>query len=55
MSDKYKELNEEVKDLFEKLKTERDELKVKVHLGKADMSDKWNAVEEKWESFKKQK
>lgn len=34
---------------MEKLRRERDELKLKVHLGKAELKDEWEALERKWE------
>lgn len=44
--------NEQVQDLMEKLRQQRDELRLKVHLGKADAKDEWNELEEKWEGLK---
>lgn len=34
------------------LETQRDELKVKMHLAKADAKDEWHKVEKKWEELK---
>lgn len=36
------------KDEFEKLKTKRDELKLKAHLFKSDVKDEWNELEDRW-------
>jgi hypothetical protein len=44
MADHEKELDE----LLEKLKQGRDELNVKIHLGKAEAKDLWQETEEKW-------
>jgi len=42
----------ELEELFEKLKTERDEINVKLHLAKAEARDQWEAAEKQWQSFK---
>lgn len=47
--DKTKETSNE---LYELLKTERDELKLKTHLMKADVNDMWQASEKQWSRFK---
>ncbi len=52
VNDKYHELNEELKEFFEKVKQERDELKVKLKLTKYEAQDKWDIVEGKWQTFK---
>ena len=44
--------NERVQEMVEKLKQQRDELRVKMHLGKADAKDEWNDLEGKWDSLK---
>lgn len=36
-------------DIVEKLKTERDELRVRAHLMKAEIHDEFEALEGKWE------
>ena len=38
-------------DIVEKLKTERDELKVRAHLMKAEIHDEFEALEGKWENL----
>lgn len=35
--------------VMKKLRQERDELRVKMHLGKAELKDEWEALERKWE------
>jgi predicted RNase H-like nuclease (RuvC/YqgF family) len=37
------------RQIVEKLRQERDELKLKIHLGKSEMKDEWEALERKWE------
>ena len=44
--------NERVQEMVEKLKQQRDELRVKMHLAKADAKDEWNELEGKWDSLK---
>lgn len=38
--------------LLEELKQQRDELRLKMHLAKAEVKDEWDALEEKWEQMK---
>lgn len=45
-------ISDEARFLYDKLKQERDELKLKVHLGKAELSEQWDAAEEQWERLK---
>jgi hypothetical protein len=42
------ELREEMKKLEEAVLQQRDELRVKLHLAKADARDEWEALEGKW-------
>lgn len=42
--------NDKKNELWEQLKTQRDELKVRMHLGKAELQDEWKEMEDKWES-----
>jgi len=35
--------------VMEKLRQERDELRLKMHLGKAELKEEWEALERKWE------
>lgn len=43
---------EDQHQMIEKLRQQRDELKVKIHLAKADAAAEWSAVEEKWANLK---
>lgn len=36
------------KQVMEKLRQERDELRVQLHLGKAELKDEWEVLEKKW-------
>jgi phage shock protein A len=36
---------------LEKLRQERDELRLKLHLGKAELKDEWETLERKWEQL----
>lgn len=38
-------------EALERLRQERDELRVKVHLGGMDVKDQWDALEQKWEKL----
>jgi SMC interacting uncharacterized protein involved in chromosome segregation len=50
MADHEKELDE----LLEKLKQGRDELNVKIHLGKAEAIDLWQETEDKWRHLRRE-
>lgn len=39
-------------NLLERLKQERDELAVRMHLGRADLRDEWDQLEPKWDAMK---
>lgn len=41
-------LREDVDDFVATLKTERDELMLKMHLAKAEAKDEWDKAEQKW-------
>ena len=43
---------EDIEQMIGKLRQRRDELKVKIHLAKADAEDEWAVVEKKWEELK---
>lgn len=43
---------EKVEDLFEQLKQQRDELRVKMHLAKQDAKVEWDKLEDKWDEVK---
>ncbi len=38
-------------EALERLRQERDELRVKVHLGGMEAKEKWDALEQKWETL----
>jgi predicted nucleic acid-binding Zn-ribbon protein len=40
-----------LKHVVDQLRTERDELRVRAHLLKAELRDEWEAVEAKWEKL----
>lgn len=44
--------NDRTAELVEKLKQQRDELRLKIHLAKADARDEWEELEGKWEGLK---
>lgn len=37
--------------LLESLRTERDELRVRMYLARAEVRDEWQALEQRWEHF----
>lgn len=39
-------------EILERLRQQRDELRLKMHLGKAEARDEWEELEEKWASLK---
>jgi len=39
-------------DLRQELETQRDDLKVRLHLAKADARDEWEKVEKRWEKLR---
>ena len=43
------DLQKEFEDLVENLKTERDEIKLKLHLASMDVKDEFENVEKKWD------
>ncbi len=44
--------NERVQEAIEKLKQQRDELRLKMHLAKADARDEWDEMEGKWDHLR---
>lgn len=42
-------MTDEMKKLEEMILQQRDELRLKLHLAKADARDEWEALEKKWE------
>ena len=43
---------DELNKLQDTLKTQRDELKLKVHLAKMDVQQEWEIAEKQWQHFK---
>lgn len=43
---------EDIEQMIVKLRQQRDELKIKIHLAKADAEDEWAVAEKKWEELK---
>lgn len=46
------EMKEEFRKLVEKLKMERDEIKLKIHLGSMDAKEEFEEAEKKWHHVK---
>ena len=46
------ERSDKVQELFEDVRRTRDELRVKIHLAKAEARDEWHELEKKWDHFK---
>jgi hypothetical protein len=42
------EMSPELRKLLDELRRERDELRVKLHLAKADAKDEWDRLEHRW-------
>jgi len=42
-------MNDRLKDALAHLKTTRDEVRVQIHLGKAELKDDWEELEDKWQ------
>ena len=51
-NDTLEKLREDMEDLSELLKRERDELKVKLSLAKLEAREEWEETERKWEHFR---
>ena len=41
-------MNKDLNTLWEQLKTQRDEIRLKAHLATAELKDEWEEIEEKW-------
>jgi len=46
-------MNEDLEKLWQKVRTQRDELRVKGHLARAEFEDEWRELEVKWEAAEK--
>lgn len=44
-------IGQDIDAMVEKLKQQRDELKLQAHLFKADASDEWDKAERQWQHF----
>jgi uncharacterized protein (DUF342 family) len=42
---------EKIEEMFEDLKQQRDELRVRVHLAKAEAKEEWDKLEDSWENI----
>ena len=49
------EAQDRLDELIEKLKRQRDELALQIHLGKAEAKEEWEKLEKKWEQLKAQR
>jgi hypothetical protein len=47
-----RQAREDFERFFEKLRQQRDELRLKFHLAKAGAEDEWEELEKKWEKLK---
>ena len=45
-------LEERVREFVDQLATERDELRVQIHLAKSELKEEWEETEKKWEYFR---
>lgn len=48
IKENLEDFGEDIEELVEKLKQERDELGVKLHLAKMEAGDEWQELERKW-------
>ena len=46
-------MNDDLEIMWDKIKTQRDELRVRSHLAKAEFRDEWQELELKWEIAEK--
>jgi len=47
-------MSSDIENFWEKLKTQRDEMKVQTHLARAEFRDEWDEVEKKWQKAEQQ-
>jgi len=45
-------IEQDIKAIIETIKTQRDELKVRMHLANAEINDEWVEMGKKWEEMK---
>jgi uncharacterized protein YjbJ (UPF0337 family) len=43
--------SDRIEAMLQRLRTERDELRVRAHLAKAEMKEEWDKLEDKWEDL----
>ena len=43
------DMGNDIDDFWEKLKSQRDEMRVQAHLARAELGDEWDEVEKKWQ------
>ena len=48
LKENFEEFGEDIEEMLAKLKEERDELRVKLHLAKMESSEEWQKLERKW-------
>ena len=48
IKDNLEDFTEDIEELVERLKQERDELGVKLHLAKMEANEEWQELERKW-------
>ena len=46
------DIKHKYQDMIQSVKTERDELRVKMHLANLEVQEEWAVVEKKWDQFK---
>jgi DNA repair exonuclease SbcCD ATPase subunit len=42
-------MSSDIEEFWEKLKTQRDEMRVQAHLARAEFRDEWEELEQKWQ------
>lgn len=52
-TDLIEKAQHEIQDLVKELREERDELRLQMHLAKAEALDEWEKAEKKWRELKK--
>ena len=48
IKESFEDFSEDIEELVDKLRQERDELNVKLHLAKMEASEEWQDLERKW-------
>jgi hypothetical protein len=47
-------MNEKLEQTWQQLKTQRDEIRLKMHLGKAELKDEWDKLDPTWQKAENQ-